>query len=309
MLLRLTPLFACLFALLMFALPSQDMLAKDTKPDTYWRNFDERYPEVAGKGQELWDKAAEIAALQVGEGDDEAFATRQNLVFQALAVNDRDHAIMRKEAKTKAEHDYILSRRDAANQFEKDVATIKALRAKPDDALSQADMKSLLEASVSLMRYIYEAQIQANESYFESVVQENQGLRDQLAQAQKQPEAAPEPETESNPTASSRSAKKGEFKAYLQTDRIRIDSDDRKREHDRNHVQITGAIKNLTNKPARFSFQIVALRSNKQAIGLKTFQTPVIPANGVHEIDTRVAVEHSAYVRSVDMREVMIIEP
>eukprot|EP00752_Nemacystus_decipiens_P013758 g12211.t1 len=295
------------------------------KSDTYWRHFDERYPEIAGKGEYLWNKAGEIATLQVGEQDEEAFATRQNLVFQALAVNERDHAIMRKEAKTKAEHDWILSRRDASRQFEKDVETIKALRAKPEGELSQADMTQMLQASVSLMQYIYEAQIQANESYFENVVKENQALQDKLAKQQDQPavepkpeskpepEAKPEPEseseTESTPSGGSREAEKGDFKAYLQPDRIKISGDNDQNEYDRNHVQITGAIKNQTNKPAKFRFQVLGLRSDKRVVGLKTITTPVIPAGGVHEIDERMAVEHSAYVRGVDMREVTVIEP
>lgn len=306
--------FACLLGLFILSLPSASasVNAQGDKTDPYWRHFDERFPEIAGKGEELWGKAEEIAKLQVDSSEGEAaFATRQNLVFQALAVNERDHAIMRKEAKTKAEHDYILSRRDAAKQFEKDVETIKALRAKADESLTQEDMKILLQASVSLMQYIYEAQIQANESYFESVVQENQGLRDKLAEADKRPAVAPEPETESNPSGSSRKAKKGDFKAYLQSNRIQIARDDddrnRRKDYDRNHVQVTGAIKNLTDKPARFKFQVVALRANKQAIGLKTITTPVIQPGGVHEIDARMPVEHSAYVRSVDMREVQVI--
>ena len=306
MLFRRTLPIVCLLVLLLTGLPS---LAQDAQADPFWKHFDERFPEIAGRGEELWNKAAEIAKLQVGEADESAFATRQNLVFQALAVNERDHTIMRKEAKTKAEHDYILSRRDAARQFEKDVETIKALRAKEDDALTQEDMTQLLQAGVSLMRYIYEAQIQANESYFESVILENQSLRDKLAEAQKQPDPEPESETESNPSGGSRQADKGEFKAYLQTNRIRIDSDDRHSEYDRNHVQVTGAIKNQTDKPARFRFQVVGLRSNKQPVGLKTITTPVIPPGGVHEIDTRMAVEHSAYVRNVDMREVQLIQP
>ena len=307
MLLRRTPLLACLFAFSLTGLPS---LAQDAKADPFWKHFDERFPEIAGKGEELWNKAAEIAKLQVGQADEEAFATRQNLVFQALAVNERDHAIMRKEAKTKAEHDWILSRRDAARQFEQDVETIKALRAKPNDALTQEDMTQLLRTSVSLMRYIYETQIQANESYFESVILENQRLRDRIRTTHEVPlDADTESETESNPSDSRRHANKGDFKAYLQTNRIRIDSDDRHSEYDRNHVQITGAIKNQTKKPARFRFQVVGLRSNKQPVGLRTITTPVIPPGGVHEIDTRMPVEHSAYVRNVDMREVQIVEP
>lgn len=303
-------LFACLIVLSLPAVSSRAASTQDAPSDPYWRQFDERYPEIAGKGEELWDKAAEIAALQVDEADEDAFATRHNLVFQALAVNERDHAIMRKEAKTKAEHDYILSRRDAAKQFKADAETIKAIRAKPDDQLSQDDVKTLLDATVSLMQYIYESQIQANELYFESVVEENHHLQEKLAEAQERPEPTPpEPATESNPSGSSREAEKGDFKAYLQTDRIKIDSDNRRNEYDRNHVQITGAIKNQTDKPARFKFQVVALRANKQAIGLKTITTPVIQPGGVHEIDARMPVEHSAYVRSVDMREVMVIEP
>lgn len=315
MALRFAPLFVCLFALTLLATPAQPAFAQDEQSDPYWRQFDERFPEIAGKGEALWQKAHKIAALQVDEAEEEAFANRQNLVFQALAVNERDHAIMRKEAKTKAEHDWILSRRDAARQFEVDVETIKALRAKPDDELTQADMAQLIEASVSLMRYIYEAQIQANETYFEHVVQENQGLRDKLTDADKQPAPTPEAvtetqtETESSPSGSSRKAKKSDFKAYLQTNRITVSSDNNRKDHDRNHVQITGAIKNQTDKPVRFRFQVLALRSNKQAIGLKTIQTLVIQPGGVHEIDARMAVEHSAYVRSVDMREVMVIEP
>lgn len=305
---RYAPLLACLFALSLTGLPGAVASAQDEKSDPFWRHFDERFPEIAGKGETLWQKASEIAKLQIDESDEEAFANRQNLVFQALAVNERDHAIMRKEAKTKAEHDWILSRRDAARQFDADVQTIKALRAKSDNELTQADMTQLIEASVSLMRYIYESQIQANESYFESVIQENQGLREKLAEADKQPAPTPEPETESNPGSSSRKAMKGDFKAYLQTNRIVVSSDDNRKQHDTNHVQITGAIKNQTDKPARFSFQVVALRSNKQAVGLKTIQTAVIQPGGVHEIDARMAVEHSAYVRSVDMREVMVIE-
>lgn len=307
---RYAPLFACLLVLSFLALPSVSVTAQDAEGDPYWRHFDERFPEIAGKGEALWQKASEIAALQVDEADEEAFANRQNLVFQALAVNERDHAIMRKKAKTKAEHDWILSRRDAARQFQVDVETIKTLRAKPDNQVTQADMKQLIEASVSLMQYIYESQIQANESYFESIIQENQGLRDKLADADQQPVPTPETETqtESNPSGESRQAKKSDFKAYLQTNRIVVSSDDNRKEHDRNHVQITGAIKNQTNKPARFRFQVIALRASKQAIGLKTIETPVIQPGGVYEIDARMAVEHSAYVRSVDMREVMVIE-
>ena len=306
---RLTTLLTCLFALCLMSLHGPESFAQAEKSDPYWRHFDERFPEIAGQGEELWNKAAEIAKLQLGEADDDAFATRQNLVFQALAVNERDHAIMRKKAKTKAEHEWILSRRDASRQFEKDVETIKALRAKDDDKLTQQDMTDLLQASVSLMRYIYEAQIQANESYFENVVQENQRLQGKLADAQKQPETPTQQETESNPSSSSREAKKGDFKAYLQSDRIHIDVDERRNQYDRNHVQITGAIKNLTSKPARFRFQVVGLRADKRVVGLKTITTPVIPPNGVHEIDTKMPVEHSAYVRGVDMREVQVIEP
>jgi hypothetical protein len=311
MLCRLSPLFACLLALSLVGLPGEVATAQDEKSDPFWRHFDERFPEIAGKGQELWDKAAEIAKLQIDEADEDAFATRQNLVFQALAVNERDHAIMRKEAKTKAEHEWILSRRDANRQFEKDVETMKALRAKADGDLTQADMQAIMQTTVSLMQYIYEAQIQANESYFESVVQSNEELREKLAEAEKQPEAQPkpEPETESNPSGSSRKAKKGDFKAYLQSDRIRVDSDDRRSDHDTNHVQITGAIKNQTDKPARFRFQVYGLRADKRVVGLKTITTGVIPPGGVEEIDTKMAVEHSAYVRSVDMRDVTVIEP
>lgn len=309
MLLRRAPLLACLLALFLLGLNGPTTNAQDDKTDPYWHQFDERFPEIAGKGETLWDKAAQIAALQVDEEDEDAFATRQNLVFQALAVNERDHAIMRKKAKTKAEHEWILSRRDAARQFEKDVETIKALRAKAEDQLTQADIEQLLQASVSLMRYIYEAQLQANESYFESVIQENQGLREKLAEAEQQPEVSPEPETESDPSGSSREATRGDFKAYLQTNRIRITSDDRRKDYDRNHVQITGAIKNQTDKPARFKFQVVALRSNKQVIGLKTIETPIIAPGDVHEIDARMAVEHAAYVRNVDMRKVQVVEP
>ena len=299
-----------LIVLLASCLTGHSTLAQDgDKADPYWRHFDERFPEIAGQGQALWEKAGEIAKLQVGDTDEDAFDTRQNLVFQALAVNERDHAIMRKEAKTKAEHDWILSRRDANRQFEKDVKMIKSLQEIPDGELTQADVKEMLRASVSLMRYIYESQIQANESYFESVILENQTLRDKLAKAQDTPAPKPEPETESTPSGGSREAKKSDFKAYLQTDRIRIDSDDGGHTYDRNHVQITGAIKNQTAKPAKFRFQVIGLRSNKQPVGLKTITTPVIPAGGVHEIDERMAVEHSAYVRSVDMREVTVIEP
>ena len=307
MITRWTAPIACLIVCCLIGLPSaaQD----DGKTDPFWTHFDERFPEIAGQGQTLWEKAGEIAKLQLGDTDQDAFATRQNLVFQALAVNERDHAIMRKEAKTKAEHDWILSRRDANRQFDKDVKMIKSLQEIPDGELTQADMKAMLRSSVSLMRYIYESQIQANERYFESVVLENQTLREKLAKAQDTPAPKPEPETESNPAGSSRKAEKGDFKAYLQTDRIRIDSDDGGHTYDRNHVQITGAIKNQTDKPAKFRFQVVGLRSNKQAVGLKTITTPVIPAGGVHEIDERMAVEHSAYVRSVDMREVTVIEP
>ncbi|MEM9345080.1 MAG: hypothetical protein AAGB26_00555 [Planctomycetota bacterium] len=304
---RLALMLACLSVLILFG---PQTLAQDEKSDPFWRHFDERYPEIAGKGQELWDKAAEIAEFQVGDGDEDAFATRQNLVFQAMAVNERDQAIMRKRAKTKEEHDYILSRRDAARQFKKDVETIEAIRAKPDEEITQAEVKRLLDACVSLMQYIYEAQIQANEAYFESVIRENSELEDKLAEAEKKP--APQPvaqETESKPSGSSRKAKKGDFKAYLQTNRIRIDSDDRRHDYDRNHVQITGAIKNQTDKPARFNFQVFGLRSDKTVVGLKTITTPVIAPGAVHEIDARMGVEHSAYVRSVDMRGVMVIEP
>ncbi|MEM9109477.1 MAG: hypothetical protein AAGC72_05585 [Planctomycetota bacterium] len=304
---RFALMLACLSVLTLCGLKAE---AQGEKTDPFWRHFDERYPEIAGRGQELWDKSAEIAELQVGDGDEDAFATRQNLVFQAMAVNERDQAIMRKEAKTKEEHDYILSRRDAARQFKKDVETIETIRAKPDEEITQAEVKQLLDACVSLMQYIYEAQIQANEAYFESVIRENSELEDKLAEAQNKP--TPQPvaqETESKPSGSSRKAEKGDFKAYLQANRIRIDSDDRRHDYDRNHVQITGAIRNQTGKPARFNFQVFGLRSDKSVVGLKTITTPVIPIGGVHEIDARMAVEHSAYVRSVDMREVIVIEP
>ena len=297
----------------------QPIAAQDAKSDPFWQHFDERFPEIAGQAEALWAKAAEIAAVQFDpEKEPVAFASRQNLVFHALAVNERDQAIMRKEAKTKAEHDWILSRRDANRQFEKDVETIKTLRAKADGDLTQDDMKAILQTTVSLMQYIYEAQIQANESYLDSVVQDNQSLRDKLAEAENQletqPKPKPETQTESNPSGSSREAKSGDFKAYLQSNRIVINEEDRplvdrRKEHDRNHVQITGAIKNQTDKPARFRFQVYGLRADKRVVGLTTITTGVIPPGGVEEIDTKMPVEHSAYVRSVDMREVTVITP
>ena len=316
MYLHIAPRLICLLALCLLTAPAVTVAAQHDDNDLYWRQFDERFPEIAGKGEVLCQKAGEIAALQVDQSDEEAYASRQNLIFQALAVNERDHAIMRKKAKTKAEHEWILSRRDAAKQFEADVETLKALRTKADSELTQSDLTQLLEASVSLMQYIYESQIQANESYLDTVVQENQTLRKQLAEAkrlaeaEKQPaEVQPEPETQSDPKGNSRKANKNDFRIYLQTDRIRIGGQGLGNEYDRNRVQITGAIKNQTDKPARFRFQIIARRSNRQAVGLKTIETPIIPPGGVHEIDARMAVEHSAYVRNVDMRSVQIIEP
>lgn len=309
-------LMFCYLVVLSLLMPCHSIVAQDAKGDPFWRQFDERYPELAGKGPALWEKAGQLAKLQLGQDEGEAFATRQNLVFQALAVNERDHVIISKKAKTREEHAWIASRRKANLQFQKDVDTIKALRAKADNTLTQDDMTQLLEASVSLMRYIYESQIQANEKYFESVVQENPTQR-KTAESTKD-ETTSASDSDSPSQAGTRDAKAEDFQAYLQTDRIRIeddDDDDRgplnrgRNEYDRNHVQITGAIKNLTGKPARFTFQVVGLRANKSVVGLKTITTPVIAPNGVHEIDTKMPVEHSAYVRSVDMREVKIVNP
>lgn len=297
----------CLLVLLSFALlmPADFLAAQqDVAPDAYWRKFDQRFPEIAGQGQTIWEKAGEIAALQLGSKDDNNYNTTQTLIFQALAVHERDKVIARKRATTSEENDWIKSRREASMRFEQNVAQIKQLRKKPEDQLTQADMTRLLRASVAMMQYIYDAQLQAQEAFFEDVINENQKLREAQARRERsQPDSNPDASADADKDTSTRPAKNGEYRCYLHSNRIRVGGN---YAYDDNHVSITGAIRNDTDKPARFEFKAVAMRSGNRPVGFKVVKTQLIRPGDSHEIDVHVPVEHSAYVRGVDMRDVRV---
>ena len=279
---------------------SMPMAAQDAAPDdAFWKHFDERYPQVAGQGPSLWDRAGKLAEVQHHDTTSEGYLAAQRIIFQALAVNELDRAIVNAGVKTPEDKARVEARRKAYYQFKEDVDTIEKLRAKPAGDLSQDDMTALMRATVSAMRYIYEARIEADEAYFESVVEENDRLQSKVNSESKGPVDPPtQPEAEDEPEGEQ--AMHGTYKAYLQGDRIR-DNDEG---YDRNNIRVMGAIKNITDKPSRYSFKIVALRSNGEAIGMKTVKTPVLQPNEVHEVDVRLAVTHSAYFRRVDMRDV-----
>lgn len=321
-------LLGLLLSLPLNAAAAQDQGADEAQDDAdpYWRQFDERYPEIAGRGEELWQKAGELAVVRLGSRDAKGFDAKRSLFFQALSVHERDLALGHKHADTPEERAWIKARQEAAVRFEQNAALISAIRKKPTAELDEEDINRLVDAVVDVMKYIYDAQIESYESYFEGVVEENESLREQgsaEAEADDKTEtdspgtATTEPgknnrETGQDAPGSLREALGSEYRAYLNADRIRIDSDDdgrfRNRDndktYDRSHVQVVGAIKNTSDKATRFSFKVVALRSRDRPIGLATVDTPPLQPGEVYEVDVTVPVENSAYLRGVDLRNV-----
>lgn len=273
--------------------------------DPYWHQFDQLYPQIAGRGEAIWTEAGRRAALQLGEDDSEAYRSLQRLIFQALAVVERDRKAISERTTDPQQRQWAQSRREAAAAFEKNMDTIKQLRAKPESELTQDDMTQLLRSTVAAMQYIYDAQMEAREVQLGQVVAEQEPVADAAA-------VTPPQQVEPTP-ADAKPASGGTYKAYLQADRIRIDDSGGynagRHSYNRNQVRAVGAIKNLTDHPTAYHFKIIAMRSGNRPIGMKTVETPVLQPGEVREIDEVVPVTESAYLRDVDMQDVRMVSP
>lgn len=273
--------------------------AQDQPDAAFWEMFDRHHPDLAGQGPELWREATDKAKERVDGDDDARFESMRRLIFQALVQSKLDQ---------RPDQASDEGRQAALAMFKRHVETLDRLNAKAPEDLTPEELRELIRASVGAAQYINEGRIEALELQVAELTGELERMQTQLSELAYKVESGDGGSGDSSDDAGSgtaQAASKSDYRAYLKYNKIDTGDDNN---HDRSAVRVVGAIQNRTDKPASFRFKIIPQRSNGESIGLKTVTTPQLKRMEVYEIDERVPVSHSAYVRKVDLQSVEVVE-